>query len=140
MKRALLVLLCLGISVAPAGVAARGKSDGLFSILQNGKIGFIDRTGKLIITPRFESVDDFSEGLARITITTDPHSYPFTKYGYIDTTGEIVIKPQFDEAYDFSEGLALVKVGDLHGFIDRTGQMVIEPQFYGARGMDSRRD
>ncbi len=84
---------------------------GLFSILQNGKVGFIDGTGRIIIPPRFEDVDDFSEGLARITITTDPRSYPFTKHGYIDTTGEIVIKPQFDEAYNFSEGLALIKVG-----------------------------
>jgi hypothetical protein len=36
------------------------KPSGLFSILQNGKVGFIDRTGKIVIQPQFEHVNDFS--------------------------------------------------------------------------------
>jgi WG containing repeat len=32
-----------------------------------GKWGFIDKTGKVVIEPRFEAVNDFSEGLAVFT-------------------------------------------------------------------------
>jgi WG containing repeat len=56
----------------------------LFPIYESGKIGFIDRTGKITIEPRFDEIFvGFSEGLAPVRIGK--------KWGFIDQTGKIAI-------------------------------------------------
>lgn len=93
------------------------------------KLGFIDRTGKIVIPLNFESVGDFYNGRAvalfRSGTTAKSCDAKGGKYGYIDKTGEVVIPPQFDKASDFSEGLAVVKVGGKSGYIDVSGNFVI---------------
>jgi hypothetical protein len=61
---------------------------GLFAVQVGGKIGFINKEGKLIVNPQFDDVGNFSEGLARVTIGD--------KWGYIDKEGKYVVNPQFD--------------------------------------------
>lgn len=113
--------------------------EGLFRISKNGKTGFIDRTGKIVIPPETDppvpdyGYPDFKEGLARIRVETeekDPSgSGNKSKTGYIDMSGKVVIAPQFDVAFEFSEGLALVAMDHKFGFIDKTGRMVIPAQW-----------
>jgi hypothetical protein len=88
-----------------------------------GKVGFIDRTGKFVIEPQFDSAHDFSEGLASVKAGKQS--------GYIDRLGKYVIEPKFKGvARSFSEGLAAVYAGEhKFGFIDRTGEFAIEPRF-----------
>src|SRR6185503_2400090 len=69
----------------------------------DGKYGFINRSGTFVIQPTFEWAASFSEGRA---VIFDDH-----KYGYIDKSGRMVIKPRFTNALGFSEGLACVKIG-----------------------------
>jgi hypothetical protein len=101
----------------------------LFPVYRDDSGGFIDQTGKVAIPLCFDSVGNFSEGLA-----------PFERYrrwGFIDASGKVAIQPQFFEANAFSEGLARVKVTDdddhgkgaRWGFIDRNGRMVIQPEY-----------
>jgi len=93
------------------------------------KVGFIDRTGKIVIPLKFERVGDFYNGrsvaLFRSGTTAKSCDAKGGKYGYIDRTGEVVIPPQFDKASDFSEGLAVVKIGEKSGYIDVSGNFVI---------------
>jgi hypothetical protein len=49
-----------------------------------GKWGYIDRTGKYIIKPRFDKADPFSNGLARVELDDT--------WGYINKTGKFVWK------------------------------------------------
>jgi len=42
-------------------------SDGLFRILRDGKIGYADKTGKIIIEPQFECASTFLNGIAEAT-------------------------------------------------------------------------
>ena len=70
----------------------------LYPVRVNGKEGYIDATGRIVIKPQFQSVEYFSEGLAHVCIGN--------KSGFIDKTGRFVINPQFDNARGFSEGLA----------------------------------
>ena len=92
----------------------------------NGKDGFTDESGKIVIPAQFDEVRNFSEGLAPVKQNG--------KWGYIDKTGEIVIPAQFDYIGNFSEGLASVKQNGKWGFIDKTGKMVIPAQFDDALG------
>ncbi len=93
----------------------------LFRFVRNDKIGYIDRTGKIAIPPKFDLAENFSDGLAPVKTGE--------KFGYIDRTGKIVISPKFDRAKNFSEGLANVEIGVKSGYIDRTGKIVIQPRF-----------
>lgn len=47
--------------------------------------GYIDKTGRLIIKPKFDWAGDFSDGLARVGFRS--------QVGYIDTTGKFVWNP-----------------------------------------------
>jgi hypothetical protein len=96
----------------------------LYPIIENNKHGYIDRSGKVVIEPRYDEAMPFSEGLARVGIgDTDT-----MKWGYIDATGTMVIAPQFYAAWDFSEGVALVSDRTSYWFIDKTGATVLKPQ------------
>jgi hypothetical protein len=87
--------------------------------------GFIDKTGKIVVEPRYQEVYSFSEGLA----VFNAGSSEAPEYGYIDKTGKVAIQPQFSYASSLSEGLALVKNKGKYGYIDKKGKVVIEPKY-----------
>jgi len=93
----------------------------LLTFPQGGKFGYMDRDGRVVIQPLFDSARRFLDGLAVVQVGK--------KWGCIDKAGKIVIKPQFDRPYSFSEGLAAVSVGGKWGYIDNTGKTVINMQF-----------
>ena len=77
------------------------------------------------MTPCFDYVWNFSEGLARFRVGE--------KIGFIDLAGKIAIEPSFDCAWEFAEGLAPVQIDGSWGFItEKEGQFSIEPAFYSA--------
>lgn len=98
------------------------------------KWGYVDKTGNIVIEPRFVRAGHFFKGLAKVvSIIGDGKGGRYIAFGYIDKTGKYVAEPRFDDAGDFSEGLAKVKMGGKrsyrYGYIDKTGKVVIEPQF-----------
>jgi hypothetical protein len=119
----ILLLICLTVSFASFVAAQVKQSNDLLLIRVNGKAGFIDRSGKIIIEPQFDYAGQFSEGIAPVLMNK--------KWGFIDEFGKVVIEPQFDEVYwhRFSDGLIPVKLGDKMGAIDKSGNFVIEPKF-----------
>lgn len=100
------------------------KESVLYPIEVNGKYGFINKSGKEIIPPKFDEAQEFSEGLAAIREKN--------KVGFINENGQIVIKPKYNAVSDFSEGLAAIFNGKKWGFIDKSGLVTIMPQFYDA--------
>lgn len=99
---------------------------------KEGKFGYIDKTGKVVIPFRYEPAYDeeveiyysqpcydFHEGLARIRDKTTE------KYGFIDREGNEVFPCQFEYAYDICDGLALVVRNDQYGFIDTKGNCTL---------------
>jgi len=95
--------------------------EGLAAVEKNRKYGYVDKTGKYVIEPKFDKGSDFSENLAGTEVNG--------KWGYIDKTGNFIIEPKFDKAEGFSEGLAGARVNGKWGYIDKTGKFVIEPKF-----------
>jgi hypothetical protein len=118
MKKVLLLSVIFALLLIPC-LAQENNSQFVVSV--NGKQGYIDKTGKIIIKPQFDDASKFSEGLARVGING--------LYGFIDESGKIVIKPQFGWVKSFSEGLAAVEFGGKRGFINKEGELAIKPQF-----------
>ncbi len=113
-------------STTIAATTLTAETAQLFPVMVDGKLGFINRQGEMVIPAQF--VDwpnsEFSEGLAPVSAGIGE------KFGYIDMAGTMVIEPQFAIADPFSGGLAAV-VGDngLWGFIDKTGTVVVPMQY-----------
>lgn len=94
------------------------------SLDTNGKCGFIDKTGKIVVEPKYKQISYFSEGLAAV-------SENGKQFGYIDKTGKQIIEQKFTSESAFSDDLAISYEGfsSLKGYIDKTGKTVIEPKF-----------
>lgn len=139
--RSLTLLLLLSL-VAPdtahtaeVVVAETTAQASLFPVVKDGKCGYIDRTGQIIIAPQFDRCEPFSDGLALARIGCH--------HAYVDRAGKVVIQldcGQFTLAFPFSEGMAVVgqrgpgdAIEDTLGFIDKTGKVVIPLQFDEAR-------
>ncbi len=94
-----------------------GQGNGLYKFIgKNGKLGFIDKTGNVKVTPDFLAVNNFSEGLCFVSRQTN-------KWICIDTAGKQVfdIRNNFPET-DFSEGFARISSYKEQWFVNRKGQ------------------
>lgn len=93
---------------------------------ENGKVGFKDQTGKVVIPCKFAEVhpSGFSEGLCAVK----KKSGIFSKWGFIDTSGKLAIKYKYSSVHHgFSEGLCGVWYGMLKsGYINKSGKVVIK--------------
>lgn len=96
--------------------------EGLAAVLSFNKIGFIDRSGKVVIEPEFRETNGFAEGLAAVKIIGSDGQYV---WGYIDRKGSFVIEPRFIEAQPFAGGLARVSTVDgAKQLIDKKGKVI----------------
>ena len=96
-------------------------SEGLAAMWKNGKWGYIDKTGKVVIPYIYDGAYGFNEGLTRVQKDG--------KWGYIDKTGKAVIAFTYDDAYGFNDGLARVKKNGKWGYIDKTGKLIIPCEY-----------
>lgn len=105
-------------------------SEGLACVDIDGKYGYIDKTGKIVIEPQFSRAENFSNGLA---LFSDGKG----GLGYIDKKGKVVIKPKYEWAKSFSEGLAAVCLKNDDGslenrkyfYIDKNEKMITDSLF-----------
>lgn len=110
-----------------------GFSEGLVGVDIDGKTGFIDKAGEMVIEPKFNGASPFSEGLSSAGIERDTwdendNYIHDPRVGFIDKTGEFVIPPIFKYTHDFKDGLACVEdSNDMCGMIDREGNWVVPP-------------
>ncbi|MBL7473246.1 WG repeat-containing protein [Robertkochia sediminum] len=83
-------------------------ADGLIAVQKDGKWGFIDTNGDLVIDLRDDLVAHkeapvFTDGRCLIHKMEDGIAY----YGYIDTDGNTVIAPQYLNTTPFTDGYAI---------------------------------
>jgi hypothetical protein len=122
-KAILLVLAASPLSCIREETAGGNGEPKLYPVLKGGQWGYIDKTGKLVIEPRFKEASVFSDGLARVVLTDN--------FGYIDCTGKLVIEDKYFEADDFSEGVAFALEISIPGrliFIDKKGNVALSPK------------
>jgi hypothetical protein len=128
-----------------AGCNGTGFSGGLAPVQVEVGLGtqwaYIDRTGKFVIEPAYDSAYPIRDGLALVEKNQ--------KFGFIDKTGAVVIPIKYWHAAPFSEGLAHVEERSNEtghwGFIDTAGQAVIHSKrigssFHGGRAVGQVHD
>jgi hypothetical protein len=149
--RILCLLICFA-GVIPRFCAASSRDEPLV-VVQDGKYGYIDHEGKIVIRPQFIWAEDFWRGLGTVylcgsyvSIDSSGALFPLRiavegqlearksgeRFGFVDASGQFRIAPTFEEVLPFSEGFAAVRSGDKWGFIDTSGHLVIQPQFKAA--------
>lgn len=107
-------------------------SEGRAAFSIDGKWGFIDRQGNIVIKAKYDDANPFSEGLAAVNIgAVLKHEFPRDyldggKWGFVDVSGKLVIPAEFEyvELHGFRDGLALVQQGkeDEYAYIDKDGR------------------
>ncbi len=102
-------------------------------VVQNNLVGFVDKTGKEVIPPKYNATNHFYDGIcavnlgARATLNQSPSG---GKWGYIDITGKEVTPIKYDEVTTwFNQGLAPVKLNGNWGAVDKTGKVVVPIQY-----------
>ncbi len=125
--------------ISAQSVAGR---DRLFPVRVNGKYGYVDTKGTMVIKPLFDSAHSFQEGLAGVVMGGQKRSgrdgyifYLGGKFGYINRAGKFVIPlGTYSFGRGFSEGLAEVSVNgckgkNCFGYADKNGRLMIRNQF-----------
>lgn len=80
------LLLYLVIPVIMAGSISQGATatgSQLYEILVDGKYGFIDQTGSVVVQPSFTAVRPFRHGMAGVQLTDSG------EWAYINAAGQI---------------------------------------------------
>lgn len=108
-------------------------NEGLAAVKINGKWGFINKKGKVIIEPQFENPISyrigFHEGLAAVRRDK--------KWGFIDKKGNVIVDFKYDGYLDFNKGIACVMTKGFFGgkswiYIDKKGNQIIDDDFESA--------
>lgn len=98
--------------------AAMPFSEGLAAVRVGDSWGYIDFTGAMKITPRFENAYKFTEGKALVSVSAPGG----VKYIFIDQKGVPIGDGHYDEAQSFSEGFAAVQLSGKWLYIDGSGK------------------
>ncbi len=129
-------------------------AEGFDAVLKDGKWGFVDTSGKLVIPLQFESPAQFRHGFATVKkegkmgiidktgkVLVD-FLYDYigdyndglfsardfkSKYGFIDSANNVIIPFEYDEVNIswFSGGIAILKKGNKYGAVDKTNKTVV---------------
>ncbi|MGC8729415.1 MAG: FlgO family outer membrane protein [Elusimicrobiales bacterium] len=98
-------------------------SEGLASVREKGKYGFIDKNNNLIVTPKYEDAYWFENGVAKVKLNG--------KWGVVDKKGKEIIKPIYDEVGYFKNNLVDVKFGNKSGVFSVNGKEVVPVKYDG---------
>lgn len=90
--------------------------DSLALVEKDGKLGYVDLQGNLVIPFYFDEAFEFSEGLAAALFQGH--------WGYIDTKGDIFMPFIFDAATPYSYGRAEVVYNSVTSKVNRKGKCV----------------
>lgn len=115
-------------------------SEGMARVNRNGLFGYINTNGDEIIPCKYIHANDFSEGLASVSIGTQEilENYIWVKdekYGVIDISGKKIIPFEFGKIESFKDGIAKALENNKYqssrswGWIDKNGKWIIESKY-----------
>jgi hypothetical protein len=150
LKQVSLIILALHCIAFAQGTP---KGTQLKAVYENGRWGYAEPGGRVVIAARFDAALPFMNGIARVGVVDEElpeiGGSPNIKWGYIDERGRVLVELRYAVLRDFSEGLAAAAVLDAErpdrprpgrgerrnlkwGYVDRDGREVIPMQFLAA--------
>lgn len=103
--------------IEPEYDLAEAFSESMAVVRKEGKYGYIDVSGRLVIPIKYQDAGAFSAGLAPVCL--------YGKYGYVDKSGKLVVPFKYNYAYPFSEALAAVELNGKFAYINPEGDPII---------------
>lgn len=91
----------------------------------NGKSGYINTAGELVIERIYDLARPFKDGYAAVRMNG--------KFGFIDKSGTLRVECKYDRAEDFSEDRAAVQLGNKWAYIDKAGNLLTGFEYDTAR-------
>lgn len=93
------------------------------AITQDGKWGYINEKGKVVIEPQYQAADWFYGGLARVRKDG--------KWGLINKKGKVVVPIEYTEVGHFLEGTSAmwVQKGSKYGLVNRSGVEITKIEY-----------
>lgn len=88
--------------------------------------GYCTPDKKIVIPPKYEHAEWFSEGVAAVAYGCDKDCYDLYdgKWGYIDEKGNEVLPLRYDIAYSFKKGAAWVQIDGFWQKINKKGEVL----------------
>ena len=81
-------------------------------------LGYLDKNGKIVIEPRYESAENYLDGYAVVCSQTETGN----AYGVIDRLGHIAISSEWDSIQNLGQGIFILEQNDSYGIRNlRTG-------------------
>lgn len=97
-------------------------ADSLFlPVSIDGKYGYMNRYGEVVITPDYQFAGYFVNGLA--IVGND------NKYGAINKMGEIIIPFTYSSLSDFIQGRSIIEIDEKLGMIDRNNKVILNTEY-----------
>src|SRR5699024_8931628 len=103
-------------------------SHGLCQVEKNGKYGYIDMSGELVIPIKYKEADPFSENGLAFVVGENGLG------GYINADDEYVINPIYESGSIFKFGFAAVSKNGEYIYIYKNGNKAINNTFKYASG------
>ena len=108
----------------------RGFSSGYAAVYKEGKWGYIDKTGKLVIPYTFDYAESFAGSYAVVQLNGGASAGSRTPlYGLIDKKGKPLAGVEYQLISDAKEGLYVVGKDGKFGYIDKKGKLVIPCEY-----------
>ncbi len=98
----------------------RFSVEGMISVRQNRKWGFVNNRGDIIVTPKYDSCEVFKYGYAKVKMGN--------KWGIIDKSGTEIIEPKYENILPGENGL-FIFFDKFWGIIDKTGKILVAPNY-----------
>ena len=100
--------------------------DGLVCVYKNSRYGYVDKSGKLVVSCIYSMAEDFEDGCARVAKSVDSWS---GEWGLIDTDGKEIVACQYHSIDKFIDGIAIAskEIDDeyKYGFINKKGEVIV---------------
>jgi hypothetical protein len=97
------------------------STDGMLAVRNNGKWGYMDNKGNMVIAAKYDSCEQFKYGYGRFKLNG--------KWGILDKNGNEIIEAKYENILSGDNGV-FTYYDKSWGIIDKTGKIVIVPTFY----------
>lgn len=115
------------IVLAPLDGASSIDKEELYPLQIGNQRGYVNKSGYVMIEPKFDHAYFFEESLARVTQEG--------KWGVIDKRGQYIIKPQYSGIGSFEDdGLAWIGANKKIGFVDKKAEIIIPIEWDASSG------